>query len=417
MIKEPQITLFDLTVCLSDAIDLVCPALVHHHKQVSFISASIGEAMGLSNEILKDLVLAGALHDIGALSLSDRLETLSFETNDMHDHATKGNLLLSLFEPFSHIGTIVRHHHRYWNNNQNAANGIQVPLESYIIHCADRIAVQINSRDNILSQVDEIVGKIKEYKKMFMPEVVEAFCKIAQREQFWLDIVSSTVFRVLRQKVRLQSLVLNLDELKKLALFFSHIIDFRSKFTATHSCGVAATAQLLAGYAGFSKRECEIMGIAGHVHDLGKLAIPKEILEKPGKLTKEEFEIIRTHTYHTYRILDTLQDFDTINTWASFHHERLNGNGYPFHHNGDVLSLGSRIMCVADVFTAITEDRPYRKGMSPEDTVAVLKTMARENSLDGRIVALLMENIPEVNKNRIIAQSESARQYRELFPN
>jgi len=417
MIKDPQLTLFDLTVCLSDAMDLVCPVLVSHHKQVAYLSARIGEEMGLSYDAQKDLVLAGALHDIGALSLQERLETLEFETSRTESHPEIGNGLLHLFQPLARIGAIVRDHHRQWNGGKgNEHEGHEVAVESHIIHLADRVAVLINKGENVLGQAPAIIRKINEQNNlMFRPDVVSAFQNVAQKEQFWLDAVSSTIYRMLRQKTRLKTLVLNLAQLKDLALFFSKIIDFRSKFTATHSCGVAASAQAIARFAGFSKRECELIGIAGHLHDLGKLAVPKEVLEKPGSLTREEFDIIRTHTYHTYRILDTLEDFDMINTWAAFHHERLNGNGYPFHHNADVLSLGSRIMCVADVFTAITEDRPYRKGMRHDEVVAVLGSMVNGGTIDKDIVALLMENIENVNYLRGQAQTESAQQYRELF--
>jgi HD-GYP domain-containing protein (c-di-GMP phosphodiesterase class II) len=160
-----------------------------------------------------------------------------------------------------------------------------------------------------------------------------------------------------------------------------------------------------------------MMRIAGFLHDLGKLAVPTEILEKPGKLTPEEFTVIRSHTYYTYRILDTLDDFDTINTWGAFHHERLNGKGYPFHHTGDVLSLGSRIMCVADVFTAITENRPYRAGMSLSDALTVLRTMAGSNSLDPEIVSLLTNNTSDINTARIAAQTTSSAAYNTILPN
>jgi len=95
------------------------------------------------------------------------------------------------------------------------------------------------------------------------------------------------------------------------------------------------------------------MEIAGYFHDLGKLRVPKEILEKPGKLSTEEFNIIKSHTYHTYRILSHIPNFETINWWASFHHERLNGSGYPFRINAFNFPLGSRIMAIADVFTLL----------------------------------------------------------------
>lgn len=413
MIKEPRLTLFDLAVCLSDAADLVSPALVNHHKQVAYIASCIGAEIGLDDNRQKELVLAGIVHDIGALSLAERIDTLSFETAAANGHAEVGYSLLKSFEPTARVSEIVRDHHRYW---KNIAEERPVLLESQILHLADRIAVLIKGRDNILRQAGTISEKIRsERGKMFNPELCDAFFTVAGKEYFWLDSISPTVYRILRRQSRTNAITLDIPQLGRLATLLSRIIDFRSRFTATHSAGVAATSVILAGYAGFSKREREYMHIAGLVHDLGKLAVPREILEKPGKLDAIEFDIIRSHTYHTFRILDTLEDFDTINTWGAFHHERLNGKGYPFHHSVDDLSLGSRIMGVADVFTAITEDRPYRRGMSTGETMAVLRTMVKADSLDPGIVRLLEVNIEDVTAARQSAQMESGITYAALI--
>jgi len=417
MIKEPQIPLFDLVACLSDAIDLVSPALVDHHKQVAYIASCIGEELGLPLEKQKDLILAGALHDIGALSLAERIETLNFDFESAALHSGLGGGLLALFEPLAPLAPIINSHHTFWNNGKESQDaGIPVPLESHIIHLADRIAVLIDTKNEVLGQVKDICEKTREQSgKMFKPELVDAFMSLSQKEYFWLDIKSSTIYRHLRRKARSKTIVMDLDQLNDLAMLFAKIIDFRSSFTATHSSGVSASAVHLAKLCGFSERECRMMKIAGYLHDLGKLAVPREILEKPGSLTPKEFNIIRSHTFHTYRILETVEDFETINTWGAFHHERLNGKGYPFHHKGKDLSLGSRIMCVADVFTAVTEDRPYRKGMSNAETIKVLKSMAQSGTLDATIVSTLESHFEEINGIRAKTQADSREIYKRLL--
>ena len=310
-------------------------------------------------------------------------------------------------------------HHTYWNDGEGSQQAGQcVPLESHIIHLADRIAVLIDIKNEVLGQVRGICEKMREQSgTMFKPELVDAFMSLAQKEYFWLDTTSSTIYRHLRRKARSITIVMDLDQLSGLAMLFAKVIDFRSSFTATHSSGVSASAELLAKLCGFSQRECRMMKIAGFLHDLGKLAVPREILEKPGSLTPEEFNIIRSHTFHTYRILETVEDFETINTWGAFHHERLNGKGYPFHHLGKDLSLGSRIMCVADVFTAITEDRPYRKGMNNTETIKVLLSMAKSGTLDANIVSTLESHFEEINGVRAKAQADSREIYRKLIRN
>lgn len=120
------------------------------------------------------------------------------------------------------------------------------------------------------------------------------------------------------------------DEIIELTKIFANIIDFRNPFTATHSAGVAKTAEKLAELAGFSENECKMMLVAGYLHDLGKLAVSKSILDKPGNLDPGERNVIRSHAFYTYRLLQAIKGFEIINKWASFHHEKLNGKGYSF---------------------------------------------------------------------------------------
>ena len=99
--------------------------------------------------------------------------------------------------------------------------------------------------------------------------------------------------------------------------------------------GVAAAARKLAELSGMNETDCKKMAIAGYLHDVGKLRVPNSILEKPGKLTDEEFNIIKEHTYYTRWILKDVDGFEKIANWAAFHHEKLNGKGYPFHLTGE----------------------------------------------------------------------------------
>lgn len=416
MIREPNVPLFDLVNCLSEATDLIDSTIVNHHKQVAYISLCIGTEMGLAVEQRNRLVMAGALHDIGALSLKERIDALNFELENPHYHSEVGYLLLKMFEPFSEIAQIVRFHHVPWGNgNGEEFRNIKVPIESHIIHLADRVGVLIDKRKEIFGQINEIVCKIESQSgSKFRPDAVEAFKNLAAREYFWLDSVSDSLGSLLPSRITAETLKLNLDGLLGLANLFRRIIDFRCEFTANHSTGVAVTAETLAHFVGFSELECKMMRIAGYLHDLGKLAVPVEILNKPGKLSVEEFNIIKRHTFYTYRVLEPISELERINTWAAFHHERLDGNGYPFHITEERLPIGSRILAVADVFTAISEDRPYRKGMDRISAFQVLNSMVSGRALDGNIVSILQQNYDEINYRRMSAQNASVSEYNQF---
>lgn len=321
--------------------------------------------------------------------------------------------MLENFKPLSKAAKIIKYHHLPWDGGAGVSYmGEEVLLLSHILHVADRTCAMLSSSGNVLSQVPRIIEEIsKKADTSFHPALVDALNQLSQKEYIWLDLSSASPIDKISDTGMFSILILDVDDIIDLAYIFSQIIDFRSSFTAQHSAGVAKTAEKLAQLIGFSPYDCQMMLIAGYLHDLGKLAIDNSLLEKPGKLDKDEYNQIRSHTYHTYHLLSSIKQFETINKWASYHHEKLNGNGYPFHINGNFLSLGSRIMAVADVFTAITENRPYRMGMDYERTTKVLYNMVESDSIDGNIVKILMQNFDEINELRLKAQNEAAERY------
>ncbi len=413
IIGKDTISIFDLILGLSQAVDLVSPLVANHHKRVAYIAFRLSCELELPAQERKDVTIAGALHDVGGLSLKNRLDVMQFEITDPFAHCETGYLILKTFEPFSRIADIVRFHHTYWGNGAGAASkGSTVPNGSHILQMADRIAVLINPHSDVLEQSEGIIELIeKNSGAMFVPRMVDAFSRLATKEYFWLDAVSPSIGAVLRHGLEWGELALGEDDFLGLTNLFSRIIDFRSPFTAAHSSGVAATAEVLARLAGMPQQDCMMMRIAGYFHDIGKLSVPAEILEKPAKLTKQEYDVIRGHTYYTGRILEPIPALDLARTWGSQHHERLDGSGYPFHLKDKEISLGSRIMAVADVFVAISEDRPYRKGMTRAEVIKVLQDLAADNKLDPRVVSMLRENFDGINAVRLSSQAQAAQEY------
>jgi HD-GYP domain-containing protein (c-di-GMP phosphodiesterase class II) len=418
MTKELSIPIFDLILCLSEAVDYVSPILNDHHKRVSYIAFRLGQELELPLKKQKDLAIAGALHDVGALSLKERIGLMEFEKDRPYEHAQLGYSFLKTFPPFTDIAKLIQFHHLPWEHGAGADfEGERVSTGSHILHLADRVAVLIDEKDEILKQAEGIIRKVNRAKgRLFMPELMDAFKGLASREYFWLDLVVPTAGWASITCLDWEPVELNSENLLELTNLFRRIIDFRSPYTATHSSGVAATAQALSHLAGFSENEIKMMLIAGYIHDLGKLAVPKEILEKPGKLSNDELNVMRHHAYYTDCILRPISVCDVIRNWGALHHERLDGSGYPFHLSEKDLPLGSKIMAVADVFVALTEDRPYRKGMNQKEALGVLEKMADNSVLDSEIVSLLRLHFRELNSVRIAAQETEINEYNSLFP-
>lgn len=415
---ELNVPLSDLINCLSDTVDLVSPVLADHHNRVGMVAYALACQLGLPENERNDLHFAGNLHDIGALSLTDRVRLLSFDGCEPHQHAETGALLLEMFSPLARLGEMVRFHHVHWENGAGVVqDGKEVPTGSHILHLADRIAVLIGTMDgiNLLVRVPDIRARIAQSSgTMFSPLLVEAFNDLSCRESFWLGLAFPGHSSSFDRRAHLQTVRLDTEGIVSLSRMFARIIDFRSRFTATHSSGVAASAEALARLSGRPVEECAQMRIAGLLHDLGKLAVPAELLEKPASLTKDERALIRCHTFFTRRALENIRMFESITSWGANHHERIDGSGYPFHVKGSELSLGSRIMAVSDVFTAITETRPYRAGMDRSSAQGVINGMVSQAALDPDIVGLLMNNYDELNAVRATAQTEAVMEYGEI---
>jgi putative nucleotidyltransferase with HDIG domain len=201
------------------------------------------------------------------------------------------------------------------------------------------------------------------------------------------------------------------DDLLELAEILTSIIDYKSSFTASHSRGVAAAGGSLAQLLGLDEDQCRVMRFSGLLHDIGKLAVPSEIIEKRAQLSDAETNRMRSHAYETWKAFGRFRGLDEARDWASRHHEHLDGSGYPFRLTDDQLGTGDRILAVADVYTALAENRPYRPGMMPSDAVGLIRTMVKRHCLDGTVVAILAANVSAVDHARRTVQAEAADRY------
>ena len=412
MIINPQVPLHRLILSLSQVLDYIHPSVMDHQQRVAYIAISIARQLGVEKDKLLDLFLAAALHDIGLIGVENRISGLHKDNwENVPWHAEAGFTLLNENLLFHRAAKIVRYHHTSWENGHGAEqDGEAVPYESHILVFADRLERMIDRNTNVLDQTETIVSRVLSLEgQQFHPDCVNAFHQVNDKEAFWLDCVSVRIYSILLEQIDWPSLTIDEKTLGPIARIFAGITDATSQWTATHSAGVAAAAVALAERHNFSPREQFLMRSAGYFHDIGKLTIPTNILDKPGKLTPQERNIINSHTYHTFRILNTIGGMPQISEWAAFHHERLDGNGYPFHHCAKDLALGSRIMAVADVFGALTEDRPYHTAMPQDKVMGILKKLAGGSGLDGDVVCLLekdYDTIYEICLHERLAYSE-----------
>ncbi len=192
---------------------------------------------------------------------------------------------------------------------------------------------------------------------------------VAADRPFWAGLTSEDV-----SSREPSDQVLTADEqlLDRIAEAFAQVIDAKSPFTHRHSEGVAEIAVAIADQMGLNAQTRRQLRRAGLLHDIGKLAIPNTILDKRGSLTDDERFVVEDHPRHTEEILGRVTAFGDLAVLAGAHHERIDGSGYPNARRLTDLTLEMRILAVADVFEAMTADRPYREAMTTEEALDLI---------------------------------------------
>lgn len=402
------IRLFDLLRGFSTALDMVTPALAGHHARVAYLSLRMAEKLGYSRRRRSQLLTAAILHDIGTVPLKTETRDLVFEINE-GPHSRAGWAFCKTAGLPEAIHTLVLHHHTPWSTARACGGDARL---GNLIHLADRLDITLRAQKN--TDFTAVAEHLSRQSGKFAPRYLEALRALAEDREF--------VEQASHAEAMLQHLgeiapteCLGPRKLLKVCGLFSLIIDSKSPFTATHSSGVAYTARALLQRSGLaSAEEYTTIFVAGLLHDIGKLAVPTEILEKPAALTPEEFAVIQRHAGVGLDLLGSVPGFACIRTWGGLHHERPDGSGYPLGLSGRQLPLPARIMAVADVFTALTEDRPYRKGMQIDDTLTVMRDMAGRSALDADVVRLLADDVARINRARLDGQRKAAENFQQL---
>lgn len=252
------------------------------------------------------------------------------------------------------------------------------------------------ARENIENGIDEfldtVIGTTRQKQQRSITNM--GYIMVGQSVLFGVLIVQSIITITLiiinnKKKRKEDGLFIN-----QIIHAFAKSIDIKDKYTNGHSMRVVAYAKMIAKKAGFPEKAAEAVYNIGLLHDIGKITVPDEILNKNGRLDDEEFSVIKKHTSNGSEILKEIAIAPELAIGAQYHHERIDGGGYPQGKTGDEIPEIAQIIAVADTFDAMFSTRPYRKKMPLDKVVAELKRCAG-TQLSAEYVSVLLQLIQE----------------------
>jgi HD-GYP domain-containing protein (c-di-GMP phosphodiesterase class II) len=380
-----------LIKAIATALDIVenelLGASTNHGKRIAVLCAKMGKLLGKTPEEINALAASALLHD-NALTEYIFIE----RTSGHHDPAMKSHCeygqrnLDALCFKTNVKNFILYHHERADGEGPFGIRAGEGPLEAELITIADSI-----DASNHLQRLEP--EGLSSIQHLITEEIGKRYSKIAAEAMLEiLDI--PTLFSLKDNAIQESSaesflpwlVDIEADTIFGLAGFMSKVIDYKSIFTQQHTTQIANKAWLMSERYKYSSAERTKLYLAAVLHDLGKLKVPTAILEKPDKLTNEEYLIIKEHARFTWEFLKDIDGFQLINDWASSHHEKLNGLGYPFGKKAEELDFNSRLMTCLDIYQAVSEERPYHPERNHKDTMQILYKMVNNGEIDEGIV-------------------------------
>lgn len=388
---------------LTSALDFVGVDEVHHGKRVALMAASVAVELGWDDKNCAEMLHAGLIHDCGVSRTREHRQlTETLEWEGAQEHCSRGEAFLLACPPLARFAPMVRWHHTRWEELLTlpiAAPDRQAANLIFLVDRADALLAPYYSgqtlKNEILWEYPQIVGRLADLGgKLFAPEIVEAFRRAAERESFWLAMdpsyIDSEVEEALNQT---GSAELDTGDAVAIAGLFARTIDAKSRYTLEHSTRVARIARYLAENNGIRGETLDKIEIAGLLHDIGKLRMPETIIDKPSELSVEERAIMMRHSYDTGHILRRVFPGEPIAEWASLHHENLLGSGYPFHRPASEIPREAQLIAIADIFQALSQDRPYRGPLGCAQVLAEIDELQAQGRVDAEMVELLRAHV------------------------
>lgn len=380
----------ELIGAIANSLDIVEGDLIgvstNHGKRIAALCALMGKKLGMHEDELKTLTVCALFHDNALTEYIRYLSGEKVETNfKLHCEYGQHNIEMLPFDT-DVSGIVLYHHEQADGKGPFGKKEGEFPLAAGLIMIADTLDMEHHFEKMPLECLPKLVAIIESRSgKCFIESAAQALIDVLD-EQTLISLRNENINDTAAKLIPKWHVDIEGEAMMNLAKLVTKIIDYKSPFTRNHTHQIANRAWLMGEYYGFDHLTKAKIFLAASLHDLGKLAVPNEILDKPGKLTDSEFETIKGHVRRTHDLLSSITNFDEICKWASSHHEKLDGTGYFFGKKADELDFIDRLLACTDIYQAISEKRPYHPERSHEETMAIMRKMAEMGFIDKGIV-------------------------------
>ena len=385
----------DIVNIAKRAFNLVDPRLMGHGERVANIMFQIMEAEGGYTPVqMRNLLTLAVLHDIGAYKTEEIDHMVEFETKHVWNHSIYGYLFLNYFSLFKELSRVVLFHHSSWKQLEQMDDVPgHVKKAAQLLQLADRLDIYFENPKNRMGRESFLSYLERERDKKFSSEVIDLLLDTP------LVPPSCDYLGISPQFDRIMEIVPFTEEEKESILrMLIYAIDFRSPHTVTHTITTSVISSELAILLCGQKDTVNDVMCGAMLHDLGKIGIPVEILEYPGKLSPQAMKIMKTHVQISEDILRGAVADDVCEI-AIRHHEKLDGLGYHRGLSAGELTEGQRIVAVADVLSALRQRRSYKEAFPKEKIIEVLKEQSEKGKLCPAICDLVIGHYDVVMAN------------------
>lgn len=364
----------ELLSIIKNTLNEIDERLINHGFRVAYLLREMMKRDGTySEKELRDMTMTAILHDIGAYKTDEIDSMLGFETKQIWKHAVYGYLFLKYLSPLDSLADVVLYHHVAWKDY--AYYPMKYQKLTQMLSIADHCDIYLIRNENFLDHMDTAFPS-----HLYQKEAVDLMYAVLKEQDYFSDAVQKEM-----QTQLMESLKFDDEEILGYIRLMSFSIDFQSRHMVAHTITTTSISKTLAELYQLNPLQRQKIEYGALLHDIGKVATPVSILEKPGKLSATEMSIMREHVVHSIHILQGAIDQDIVNI-AVRHHEKLNGKGYPYGLNGNDLSLEERILAVADIFSALSGKRSYKDAFERDQILDILHQMAVEGAIDLDIV-------------------------------